>query len=139
MDKNACLMSGKRCALRAFIGNCFILSNAVCVDSIILPSGSLTFIPSFVIFLSTHSLWICKKWPVVPESTIAMHFCCKTAGAYGYFSFVASTCGVFSTLGIFNSALIYDVGCFTFLFVFPSKYELHKLMSSIIVFLHTIL
>ena len=132
MDNNACLMSGKRCALRAFIGNCFMLSDAVCVDLIILPSGSLTFIPSLVICLLTHSLWICKKWHMVPESVIAMHFFCKTIDAYKYFSFLASTCG------FFNSALIYDVD-FTSVFNFPSAYELHKLMSSVIVFLHMIL
>ena len=45
------------------------------------PSGSLTFKPSTVGLLSMHSLWICKKCPVVPESAIANIFV-FTADAY---------------------------------------------------------
>ena len=133
-------MSGKRCALCAFIGNWCMANSAVCVDVMMVPSGSFTCIPSFVSRLSTHSLWICKKWHVVPESAIAMRYLFKTAAAYKYDFIVAFTFIAGFTIGLFNKALIYDCLLFTFFVVLSSsKYELHKLMSSVIVLGNTLL
>ena len=63
------------------MGSCGKLSKAVCVAVMVPPSESLTFKPSTVGLLSMHSLWICKKCPVVPESAIANVFV-FTADAY---------------------------------------------------------
>ena len=63
---------GKRCACRAAIGRCGRSSKAVCVDVIVAPFGSLTVIPCVVRFLLVHGLFICRKWPVHPESANAV-------------------------------------------------------------------
>ena len=104
------------------------------------PSGSFTSIPSFFSRLSTHSLWICNKWPVVSESTIAIHSLFKAVDVYKYGFIVAFTFISGFMIVLFNKALIYDCLFFTFFAVSSSsKYELHQLMSSVIVFVNRLL
>ena len=86
------------------------------------PSGTFTFNSSFVCILSTESLLIYKKCPVVPGSTIAILLFLGTAVIYEYgFNVVFST-SLSSTISFF--IVLFEVYTFCLL-------EIQKLMSSV--------
>ena len=92
---------------------CAFLASAVswvCADSIIVMSGSFTWMPSCVLYLFERSVFTHTKWPVVPESTVGWFWLCWiifTANAYFCFcddfflqstktmSFIASQINIF--------------------------------------------
>ena len=65
IEISVCVMSGNKCAFLASGGKWYV-NRAVCVDLISEPSGNITVMPSFLQFLSTYLLFICKKWNIVP-------------------------------------------------------------------------
>lgn len=63
--------AGMMCASRAERGRCLMLMKAVWVDLMVDPSGWDTVMPLAVGCLSLQLAWGQRKWPVVPESSMA--------------------------------------------------------------------
>ena len=61
MDIKDLFESGNKCDFLAFVRNCGGFNSAVWVPFIILPSGNITRIPSFVAHLFIQGKLICKK------------------------------------------------------------------------------
>ena len=66
--------------MRASLGNGSKSRSAICVDSMILLSGSWTLIGSFVGELLMLGVSIARKWPVAPESAMAVGIFLKQNG-----------------------------------------------------------
>jgi hypothetical protein len=63
--------AGKRSVLVAVRGRCGRCKCAVCVDCMVVPSGSLTIVGFAVGRLLWHGTFMLLKWPVVPVSATA--------------------------------------------------------------------
>ena len=83
IDSSGWRRAGNMCALRAPAGRVGRSRVAVWVACIVLPSGSLTWMPFWMVVLLVTGVLIGRKWPVHPESKMQLVVGVRSGGSRG--------------------------------------------------------